>query len=85
MRFFVLENFSNSKNNIIYAQAAKVLWLFMYSRMRVNQSNLAREPGGSSQGGALLAALWGRQCLLRVVVWCLTFNVTQSRDNVQVD
>jgi hypothetical protein len=50
MRFFVLENFSISKNNIMYAQAAKVLWLSMYSRMRVNQSNLAREPGDSSQG-----------------------------------
>jgi hypothetical protein len=50
MRFFVLENFSISKKYIVYAQAAKVLWLFMYSTMRVNQSNLAREPGGSSHG-----------------------------------
>ncbi len=46
MRFFVLENFSISKNNIIDAQVGKALWLFMYSRMRVNQSNLAKEPGG---------------------------------------
>jgi hypothetical protein len=29
MRFFVLENFSISKNNISYAQAAKVLWLLL--------------------------------------------------------
>jgi hypothetical protein len=50
VKFFVSENFSISENNIIYAEAAKVLWLFMYSRIRVNQSNLAREPGGSSQG-----------------------------------
>jgi hypothetical protein len=26
MRFFVLQNFNISKNNIMYAQAAKVLW-----------------------------------------------------------
>jgi hypothetical protein len=50
VKYFFLENFSISENNIIYAQAANVLWLFMYSRIRVNQSNLAREPGGSSQG-----------------------------------
>jgi hypothetical protein len=68
MRFFVLENFSISNNNISYAQAAKVLWLLMYSRMRVNQSNLAREPGGSSQGRALLEALCDQHRLLRVVV-----------------
>jgi hypothetical protein len=48
MRFFVLENFSISKNNIIYAQVAKALWLFMYSRMKVNQSKFAKKPSGFS-------------------------------------